>query len=451
VTRAAPRWPGGLFRQRNFRLLWIGETVSWAGNALALVVVPLLAVTVLRASTFTVAALTAAAYLPWLVIGLPAGAWVDRWPARPVMIACDVISALLFASLPVAAWLGVLGTGQVVIVALLAGAANVFFATAYQVYLPVLVTPAELVEGNARLQGGASAAAIGGRGLAGLAAQAIGPAAALLVNAVSFVVSALCLLRIRPPAPATPDLASDAACPRESPAPAAVRRTSSIRAEAWQGIRFVARDPYLRAMTLYAAVANLAYTGNLALVVVFLVRVVGLGSAAVGLLLAAGGIGGVLGAFGAPRLTRAFGTARTTVLAGLGAGLAGLLIPLTGPGPRLACYVAGSALVSGGICVSNVIAGSFGQEYCPPEMRGRASASMRFLAYGMIPLGALLAGALGTALGVRNALWILQVVFAASSLFLLTPRIRGARELPRQPAPAGRHQDPRALSPKPAR
>jgi len=445
VTRAAARRPGGLLRQPNFRLLWTGETVSGAGNALALVVVPLLAVTVLRASTFAVAALTAAAYLPWLVIGLPAGAWVDRWPARPLMIGCDVISALLYASLPVAAWLGLLATSQVVIVALLAGAANVFFTTAYQVCLPTLVTTAELVQGNARLQGGASAAAIGGRGLAGLITQAIGPAAALGVNAASFVVSALCLLRIRPAAPAAPDLApADPKTPNslealETPG----RRTSSIRAEAWQGICFVARDPYLRALTLYAAVANLAYTGNLALVVVFLVRFVGLGSAAVGLLLAAGGIGGVLGALAAPRLTRAFGTARTLLLASLGAGLSGLLIPLTGPGPRLACYVAGSALISGGISVGNVIAGSFRQGYCPPAMLGRASASMRFLTYGMIPLGALLAGALGTTLGVRNALWIVQVIFAAAALFLLIPRIRGARQLPRQPAPLSR-RDPRA-------
>ena len=452
-----PRRPGGPLRQRNFRLLWVGETISGAGSALAVVEVPLLAVTVLRASTFAVAALTAAAYLPWLVIGLPTGAWVDRRPARPLMIACDVISALLYATLPAAAWLGVLSTGQVVIVALLAGAANVVFATAYQVCLPSLVTPAELVAGNAALQGGASAAAIGGRGLAGLAAQAAGPAAALLVNAASFVVSAFCLLRIRPAAPgvrpavpgirpavpAAPD--PDLKAPKDPEAPEApARRTSGVRAEAWQGICFVARDPYLRPLTLYAAVANLAYTGNLALVVIFLVRVVGLHPAAVGLLLAAGGIGGLLGALAAPGLTRAFGTARTLVLVAVGAGLSGLLIPLTGPGPRLAYYLTGSVLIAGGIAVGNVIAGSFRQEYCPPGMLGRAAASMRFLTFGMIPLGALLAGALGTALGVRNALYIVQLIFAASALFLLTPRIRTARQLPRQPAPPSRHRDPRA-------
>ena len=107
------RRPGGLLWQRNFLLLWTGETVSQTGNAMAVVGVPLLAVEVLRASTFAVSALTAAAYLPWLVIGLPAGAWVDRLPPRPLMVTCDVVSALLFASLPAAAWLGQIGRAHV--------------------------------------------------------------------------------------------------------------------------------------------------------------------------------------------------------------------------------------------------------------------------------------------------------------------------------------------------
>jgi len=411
VTRPAPR--GGLLRQRNFRLLWIGETVSGAGSSMAAIGLPLLAVTVLRASTFAVAALTAAAYLPWLVIGLPAGTWADRRPVRPLMIACDAVAALLYASLPAAAWLHMLTTGQLVAVALLAGAASVVFATAYQVYLPSLVGVAGLVEGNAWLQGSASAAAIGGRAAAGLAARALGAAAALLFNAASFGVSAACLLRIRAPAP--------------GPSPAA----PVLPGRAWPGIAFVARDPYLRPLTFYAAAANLAYAGNLALVVVFLIRVVGLGSAVAGLLMAAGGAGGLLGALLAPRLTRAFGTARALILISLGAGLAGLLIPLTGPGPLIACYLAGSALIAAGLAAINVIAGSFRQGYCPPSLLGRVTASMRFLAYGMIPLGALLAGALGTVLGVRNALWVLQALFAAASLFLLAFRIRAGRPGPR--------------------
>jgi hypothetical protein len=418
---ARARRRGGLLWHRNFRLLWIGETISGAGSSMAAIGVPLLAVTVLKASTFAVSALTAAAYLPWLVIGLPVGAWVDRLATRPLMITCDLISALLYASLPVAAWLGVLNTGQVVAVALLAGAANVFFATAYQVYLPSLVTAADLVEGNAKLQGGAQVAAIGGRGLAGLAAEAIGAATALLFNSASFLVSAACLLRIRPGSPATADP------PAEPP------RRGRLHEQTWEGIRFVARDPYLRFFTIYAAVSNLAYAGNLALVVVFLVRVVGLSSAAVGVLTATSGLGGLLGALVARRLARVLGTARALLLTTLGSGLSGLLIPLTAKGPRIAYYVAGSALVAGGIVIGNVILGSFRQAYCPPAMLGRVTASMRFLTFGAIPLGALLAGALGTVLGIRNGLWAVLAIFAASGLFLLSRDIRTARDLPRRP------------------
>ena len=414
----APHRVGGLLWQRNFRLLWTGESISSIGNAMEVVGVPLLAVTVLHASTFAVAALTAAAYLPWLVIGLPAGAWVDRLPARPLMISCDVISALLYASLPVAAWAGVLVIGQVLAVALLAGAVNVFFATAYQVYLPAIVMAAELVEGNAKLQGSASVATIAGRSAAGLAAQAVGAATALLFNGVSFLVSAACLLGIRTGAP------------RRRPA----ARTTTVRAEVSQGIRFVAGDPYLRPLTLYAALANLAYTGNLALVVVFLVRVVGLGPAAVGLLLATGGIGGVLGALAARTLAGWLGTARALLWSALAAGLSGLLIPLTGTGWRTACYVIGATVVAATVVVAGIIVGSFRQAYCPPEMLGRVTASMRFVAFGGIPLGALLAGGLGTALGVRNGLWVILAIYALAGALLLTGDIRKDRDLPAAPA-----------------
>ncbi|MGD0241753.1 MAG: MFS transporter [Streptosporangiaceae bacterium] len=193
-TARAPRRLGGILRQRDFRLFWIGESVSGAGNSMAAIGVPLLAIATLHASTFAVTVLTAAAYLPWLVIGLPAGAWADRLPSRPLMIACDLISAALYASLPLAAWLGVLTIWQTLLVALLAGSANVFFATAYQVYLPSLAADGDLIEGNAKLQGSATVASIGGRGAAGLAAQAVGNATALLFNAASFGVSAACLL-----------------------------------------------------------------------------------------------------------------------------------------------------------------------------------------------------------------------------------------------------------------
>jgi predicted MFS family arabinose efflux permease len=413
----APHRFGGVLWQRNFRLLWVGESISAVGNAMAVVGVPLLAVEFLHASTFVVAALTAAAYLPWLVIGLPAGVWVDRLPRRPLMIICDVVSALLYASLPIAAWLGALTIGQVVIVALATGSCNVFFSTAYRAYLPSLVTAADLIEGNAKLQGSMSVASICGRGAAGIAAQAVGYAAALLFNAASFLVSAACLLLIRTGTP-----------PRE-PVP-----RDTVRAEISAGIRFIARDRYLRPLTIYPAVSNLAYSGSTALVVVFLIRVAGFGAAAVGLLMAFAGIGGVLGAVTARRLARRLGTARTLWLSALGTGLFGLLIPLTATGPRAACYAIGSAVVAAGIIVFNTIASSFRQTYCPPSMLGRITASMSFLVFGSIPLGALLAGALGDALTVRAALWVTLTIYALSGTLLLTPALRRDRDLPSQAA-----------------
>lgn len=408
------RRPGGLLWQRNFRLLWTGETISEVGNALAVVGIPLLAVTVLRASTFVVAALTAAAYLPWLVIGLPAGAWVDRLPARPLMITCDLISAVLYASLPAAAWMNVLTTGQVVVVALLAGVVNVMFTTAYQTYLPALVTEADMVEGNAKLQGSAAAAQIGGTSTAGLAAEAVGAAASLLFNAASFMVSAVCLLRIRTEtAPRRPAV-----------------RTTTVRTEIAEGIRFVARDPYLRPLSIYAAVSNLGYAGCTALVVLFLVRVVGLSSTVVGLLMATVGAGAVLGASTVAWTARRLGTARALLLNTLGTGLFGLLIPLTGTGARTLYCAVGLLLLGAGVGSANVLVGSFRQTYCPPEMLGRVTASMRFAVFGIIPLGALLAGGLGTILGLRSALWVVLPACVLSGTLLLTGDIRTDKDLP---------------------
>jgi MFS family permease len=417
---------GGLLRQRSFRLLWIGETVSQLGNAMAVVGMPLVAVIVLHASTFVVGVLTAAGWLPWLIIGLPAGAWVDRLPARRVMIGCDVISAALYASVPVAAWAGVLSTGLVIAVQLLGGGASVLFMTAYQVYLPSLVQPGDLIEGNTKMQGSASAAAFAGPSLAGLLAQLVGAVTAVLCNALSFVVSAVCLLGARPPG--KPDPATRRAGLRR----VGLRR-AGLRREIADGLQLVLRDPFLRQLSLFWAVANLALTGYAALLILFLVRVVGLTPGAVGLLAAIPGVGGILGALLTGRITARFGTARGLVLSTLCAVPFGLLIPLTGPGPRLAFYIAGSLLAYTGIAVGNIIIAAFRQSYSPPGMCGRVTATMRFLIFGTSPFGALLGGILGTWLGIRDAMWLLLGAAALSGTLLLTRALTAHRDLPGHP------------------
>ncbi|HEY2077704.1 MAG TPA: MFS transporter, partial [Streptosporangiaceae bacterium] len=165
---SAGRRPGGLWRQRNFALFWAGESISEVGNSVTVIVVPLVAIDTLHTSTFIVTLLTAMAWIPWVIIGVPAGAWIDRLPPRSVMLACDAISLAVYASVPVAAWCGVLTVAQLIAVALIAGTATVFFSSAYQVLLPGIVDEANLTEGNAKLMGSQAIAQIGGPGLGGL-------------------------------------------------------------------------------------------------------------------------------------------------------------------------------------------------------------------------------------------------------------------------------------------
>ena len=405
---------GGLLRKRDFRLFWIGETVNQLGSAMALIGVPLLAVLYLRASTFEVGALAAATYLPWLVIGLPAGAWVDRLSPRPVMIACDLASAALYASVPIAWAIGVLTIGQLLVVQLLAGAAAGVFGTAYQVNLPSLVTPGELAEGNAKLQAGFSASSLGGRGLSGVVAQVVGATAALVFNAASFLVSAACLLAIRAPErrPATP------------------RRISSLRRDMAEGMAFVFHDPYLRPLTLFAGLANFALDAFAALVVVFLVRVVGLDAGWTGALTALPGLGGLIAAFVARPIIARIGSARGMLLATVGALPFALLVPLAEHGARLALFAAGILIAATGVTMSNIIIATFRQSYCPPGMLGRVTATMRFVTTGTSPFGALASGALGTWLGPRDALWVVLSILAASGTLLLRPGFLRQRDLP---------------------
>jgi predicted MFS family arabinose efflux permease len=207
------------------------------------------------------------------------------------------------------------------------------------------------------------------------------------------------------------------------------RGTRSSR-EVYRGARFIATDPYLRPLTAYAAVSNFGYAGSMALMVIFLVRVAGFGAGSVGVLLGIVGCGGVVGAALARRLSALTGTARALLLASLGAGPAEMLLPFARTGPRAALFVTGAALLGAGIVVGNIIAASFRQAYCPPEMLGRVVSGMRFVGFGSAPLGALLAGVLGTAIGIRNGLWILLAIDAAAGLLLLTPAIVSRRDLP---------------------
>jgi MFS family permease len=396
-----------LTTHRDFRLFWIGETINRFGSAISSVALPLVAISLLDATTFEVGLLTAAAWAPWLLIGLPTGAWIDRVRRRPVMLASCVASFILFAAIPLAAMNRLLTIQLLLAVAALTGAASVLFQTAYTAYLPTLLDQPDHAEGNAKLHGSASAAQIAGMGCGGLLVQFAGAANALLVDAASFLVALLCLAAIRY---------------RER------RTTNPGKAGAIrEGIRLVAQDVWLRTLTIFGAVSNLALMGYQAIIVVFLVREAGLTAGAVGTLIAAASSGGVVGAFVGRHALR-FGTARALLLCELGLPTLALLIPLSGASPWF--YLVGAFGVSLGVVGGNVVKTTFLQSYCPPDLLGRLTATTAFVNYGTIPLGALLGGTLGQTLGLTPALWITTAGVPLAGLVLIGSPIRRVRDLP---------------------
>jgi len=401
---------------REFRLFWFGETMSLLGNGIAVVALPLVAVLTLHAGTFVVGLLTSVAYLPWLLLGLPAGAWVDRLPRRPVMLVSDAVSFVAFVSVPVAAWAGVLTIAHLLATAFVCGCAGVFFTTAQRAYLPTLLSDTELLAGNARLQGSESTAEVIGPGLAGMLVQAFGAVAGLVANALSFLVSWLCLRAIRitePPPSPTPEV-----------------RRRRLRTEVRDGLRFLFRDPVLRTLAVFSAVSNIALTGMSSIEVAFLVRTVGAGEAVVGAVLTLCGLGGVLGVLLSHQVSQRYGSARAVVMCLAGSAPFTLLFPLTGPGAGLAFFVVGGVGVGAGVVAANIITDTFRQRYCPPDLIGRISASAAVISFGAIAVGGLLGGTLGELSGVRETIWMMAGLYTLATAILLGSPIRKLRDFP---------------------
>jgi predicted MFS family arabinose efflux permease len=306
---------------------------------------------------------------------------------------------------------------QLLVVAFFAGVASVLFVTAYRAYVPSVVAGADLVEANATLQGSEQVAQIAGRGMGGLLAQLFSPATAILADIATYVVSLMCLNGIRAREPVTRA--------HETPA--------SLWSQIGDGLRFTVQDPYLRALSIFSAVGNLAYTGFLTLQIVFLVRDVGAEPSVIGVLVGTLSIGGLFGAMAAPRTSNRFGSARAMVLWAAMTAPFALLIPLTSNGPGLLLMVTGAVITGAGLVAITVIMISFRQTYCPPRLLGRVSASMQVANFAVVPLGTLASGALGSWLGSRTALWIDAALFLVYGCMLLAGPIRGLRDLPSAP------------------
>lgn len=405
-----------LRRHRDFRRLWTGETVSAVGSRVTLLALPLLAVEQLGATPWQMGVLGAAPTVPFLLLSLGAGLWVDRRRRRPVLVAAQLARAALLGLVPLLAWTGVLRMTHLVVIAFALGACAVFFELAFQSYLPWLLPRADLVAGNATLSASGSVAEAGGPGLAGAAIGALTAPVALLLDALSFLVSAVGLARI------------DRREPEPEPPPAGARLWSELGA----GFRETFGNRYLLAFAGEAATYNVAWNAMNALLVLWAVRELGLSVTTLGVLLSIGGIGALIGALTTGPLARRIGVGPAMWGSALLSNAGVLLVPLAGGVPPLvlATLGAGFFLQGLGMTGTNVHTYAIRQAVTPDRVMGRANAVYRVLTYGFIPVGALLGGLLGETLGLHLALWVSALALFPSWLWLFFSPARSLRDIP---------------------
>lgn len=410
------RTRGGLLRDHDFRHLWAADALSQFGSRISLLAVPLLALTVLGASPFEVALLTVCERVGILLFSLPVGAWADRLRCRPLLIAADLGRFVLLGSIPLAAVFDVLTLAHLYGALLLIGVCTAIFDVAHQTYLPRLVAPDDLVEGNAKLATNMSVAAVGGAGIGGYLIQWLTAPYALAVDAFSYLWSALWLGTIRTP---------------EARPIRSERR--SLRRDVTDGLGYLFRHRILRAIALNTSTIVTFQSAIGAITVVFLVRDIGLGPAAIGLLGMIGLLAAVLSSMVADRIANRFGTARTMLVASVLLGLSFLLLPLTTPGIGLVFYVAHGALSAFTIIVLIVLQASARQQLCAEQMRGRVTATITTLSWGMMPVGALIGGTLAALIGVRATITVCALGALSGSVWLFASPLRSLRDVPVSP------------------
>lgn len=403
---------GGLWRHRNFLTLWSGQALSEAGEAVSLLVIPLLAVTVLDASALEVGILTATRMLPFLLISLPAGVWVDRMRKLRVMVACQLLRAGMVATVAAGAWFGWVTMLQLWVISLLAGMCTVLYETAQHSILPALIGPDRLLDANGKLATTYWAAQVTGYSAGGALVATLGVARAIGVDALSYLANAVLLLFIRHR--------------EEIPARPARRH---FRSELTAGLSFVFGHPMLPRLVAATATLNLFSQMIYALSVLYLVRELGMNEASVAIVLAVTTVGGIAGGLLSGRLARRIGTARIIWATPLFLGWTVLLVPIAQPGWGPIAYTAGMTGLGALFAIYNAGAVSYRQRVCPPELLGRMTASVRWIIFGVMPVGALSGGLLGTWLGLRPALWIAAAGVWAAALWLYFSPLRRERDL----------------------
>jgi MFS family permease len=414
-------WPrGGLWRHADFLKLWSAETISQVGTQVTGLALPLVAILTLDVSAFEVALLGVVEFAPFILVSLPAGVWVDRMRRKRILVVSDLGRAGLLLSVPIAYWLDVLSIWQLYVVGFAVGVFTVFFDVAYQSYLPSLVNRDQLVEGNSKLEVSRSGAQIAGPSIAGPLVEILTAPVTILVDAISFVASGLFLFGIR----------KQEEVPETKP-----EERTSMKADLGEGLRYVLGHRYLRWIAASTATFNFWGSVMFAVYVVYMVRELELGPTVIGLIFAVGSVGYLAGALVTNRLSSRLGVGPTIVL-GAVLGIASLLVPLAPKSYPEPFLIASQALVSLGLPIYNVTQVSLRQAITPERLQGRMNSVMRFVVWGVIPLGTLAGGALASAVSLRFAIWVGAIGSCTAFLPVLLSPVRSLKTVPEAPESA---------------
>jgi len=408
-----------LWRHGDFLRLWTGETISQFGSQISQLAIPLTAILVLDATAFEVAALTTVEFLPFIIFTLPAGVWVDRMRRRPILIAGDVVRALLLGSIPIAYVLDALTLGQLFVVGFLFGICTVFFDVAYQSYLPSLVERNQIIEGNSKLEITRSAAQIGGPGLGGVLIQVFTAPYAVLLDAVSFAASALAIFRIR----------------AVEETPPTVERSDGKKPSMWtelkEGLRFVLSNPNLRAQAGCTSTSNFFSSVSFSIILVYAVRELDLSPGLIGFVFSLGALGGLAAALTATRISSRFGIGPTTIVMAAFFGPTMILYAVAPSGNAAVPLLVTAQLIFGfTVVVYNIVQVSYRQAICPPRLQGRMNSVMRFIVWGTIPLGTLTGGALASWIGLRETIVVGAIGGGSAALWIVFSPQRHLRDMP---------------------
>jgi len=417
----------GLWRHADFLRLWAAQTFSAFGSRITRTALPIIAVSTLDQDEAMVSVLTVLQLAPGILVGLTAGGFIDRSRKRRILIAADLIRACVVGSLTLAWAFGVLSIAHVIVVGALVGAASALFQITDNAYLPTLVAREQLAEGNAKLESTEAIAEITGPASAGALIAALGAPFAVVIDAASYVWSAVMLGRIR--------TAEEPVSPAVSASISASRRGHDLRV----GLRAVFGHPIVRPIVISHMVWSISGGFFMALYTLFCIRELGLSTAMFGVVIAMGGVGSLGGAIVSRRLVRAMGLGRTLLVTSTLSLACAILIPLAG-GPLtggsfvVAIVFLGAHQVLGdGFAVAFVIqAVTLRQTVLPKHILGRANAAIHVFTAGLLPLGALLAGVIATLASTETAVWVGVLIGFAAPVFLLP--LRKLREMPSGPA-----------------